>query len=319
MVHTLDILAGGRVALQVADGLDLASGHLHQDAAAPLGTRLEAHVVELILDDVLQLHVDGRRDVIALDGGDALGTHDAVGQLDVPGHTGLAVQQRVKRHLQARMAVDARTLLVLSHVADTAGRHVTVGLHAAAVLLVVEAVLVLGTAQERELAHTLILHVREHAGEEFIGAVLAALLAIGGGPVGSGQDFLAVAQNLLAPLGSTHRVVEAGKAVAQGADVLHQGIFLDAVGKPVDAHHIVLQVGCQHSTVVGQQFAALGLDGHGVHQHLVGLLVPLGSLHHRGLEKIPGDEGRESQHDAHHDGVAHQDMSFVIVFHCRET
>ena len=215
--------------------------------------------------------------------------------------------------------MDAGTEGVLTHGADTAGRHVAIGLHAAAVLLVVEAVLVLGTAQERELAHTLILHVGEHIGEQLVSAVLAPFLPIGQGLLGGGKDFLAVAQNLLAPLGSTHLVVKAGKAVAQGTDVLHQGVLLDAVGEPVYAHHIVLQVGCQHRAVVGKEFAAFGLDGDSVHQHLVGLLVPFCSLHRCGLEQIPHNQHREKQHDAHHDAIAHQNMTFVVIFHSLDT
>ena len=53
MVHALDILASGLVALQVADGLDFASGHFHEHTGSPLGSGLETHVIEFVLDNVL--------------------------------------------------------------------------------------------------------------------------------------------------------------------------------------------------------------------------------------------------------------------------
>ena len=316
MVDALDILAGLLIEFQIADGLDLTGCHLHEHTGAPLGDRLDAHLVEFVLDDVLQLDVDGRGDVISLDGRDTLGPDDTVGQLDVPGYAGTAIEQRVQCHFQAGMAVDAGTRLVLAHIADTARGHVAVGLDAAVVLLGVEAVLILGTAQEGELPHALILLVGEHVGEEFVGAVFLAFLPSRAHLLGSVEDALAVAQDLLLPLGGCHRVVKYGKAVAERADVLHQAINLDTLGEPVDAQHIVLQVSGQHRAVIGQQLAALGLDGRRAGEHRVGLLVPLGSLHDCGLEQVPRDCGREEQHQANHDGIARKDMSFVVLFHC---
>ena len=213
------------------------------------------------------------------------------------------------------MAVDTRADLVLAHIADASCRHVAIGLDAAVVLLVVETVLVLSTAQEGETTHPLILLVGEHIGEELVSAVLAGFLARSG-LVGCVQDGFAVLQQFLPPLGRGHRVVEYRQAVAQRADILHQRIGLDAFGKPVDAHHIVLQVGSEHRAVIGKQLAAFGLDGHYLGQHLVGLLVPLGGLDGCSLEQIPDNRGREQQHDAHDDAIAHEDMSFVVLLHC---
>ena len=186
--------------------------------------------------------------------------------------------------------MDATALLVLAHVTDTARRHVAVGLDATVMLLVVEAVLILCSAQEGEMAHTVILLVGEHIGEQAVSTVLAAFLAVRTDLVGRVEDFLAVTQYFLFPLRSGHRVVECRQAVTQGADILHQGVSLNAVGKPVDAQHVVLQVGCKYRTVIGQQLATFGLDGHGFHEHIIGLFVPLGGLHCGGLDQVPHNE-----------------------------
>ena len=91
----------GLAALQVADGLDLARGDLHEHASAPLGIGLDAHLVEFILHDVLQLHIDGRGDVIALDSGHTFHRHNGVSELDVARDARFAIQQRIERTLQA--------------------------------------------------------------------------------------------------------------------------------------------------------------------------------------------------------------------------
>ena len=164
------------------------------------------------------------------------------------------------------------------------------------------------------MAHTLILTVGEHVGEQLVGAVFAGLLARSG-LVGGIQDTLAILQQFLFPLGSGHRVVKYREAVTQRADVLHQGIGLDAIGEPVDTQHIVLQISRQHRSIVGQQFAALRLDRGSLGEHIIGLFVPLGGLNGGGLEQIPHDYDREQQHDSYHEAIAHQDMPFVVLFH----
>ena len=109
MVHALDVLACSLVALQVADGFDFTCRNLHEHTGAPVSARFETHVIEFVLDDILEQHVDGRSDVIALNSRHTLGTHDAVGELGALCHTRRAVKQGVQCHLQARAAMDAGT------------------------------------------------------------------------------------------------------------------------------------------------------------------------------------------------------------------
>ena len=135
--------------------------------------------------------------------------------------------------------------------ADTARRHGAIGLGALDMQLLVETRLVLGAPEEGEIAHALILTMREHAGEEPVGMILARFLARGLG-VCSVKDVLAILKQLLAPLDSCHRGVKSGKTIAQGAEVFLERVDLDALGEPVNAHHIELEVCSQHSAIIGQ-------------------------------------------------------------------
>ena len=239
VVDALDIFIGVVfAALQVTDGLDVTCRHFHKHTGAPLGSSLDAHVIELMLHNILQLDIDRRGNVIALDGRNNLHRSNGIGQLIVMGNTRLAVEQGIKSTLQTRYAMGAGAVKVT----DTACRHRAIGLGAARYLLAVEARLVHGFPKKRETAQTFVFPVGQHLREQAIGVVPAWFLALILG-VCRIQDGLSVTHQLGTPLCRSHRGVKGSEAIAQRADIFLQRIIHDTVGQPVDACHIEFQIG----------------------------------------------------------------------------
>lgn len=83
-----------------------ACGHIHQHCHSPVGRGEFEHVVELGLDYVLHLYVDGGEYVVAAYGGGVGPVDDAFGQRHFLVASGHSVEQAVEGLLESRHAVD---------------------------------------------------------------------------------------------------------------------------------------------------------------------------------------------------------------------
>ena len=129
MVDAFYIFLAFFAPFQVGDSLYFAGSHFHEHASAPFGSRLHAHLLQLLFYDVLQCHIDGGGDVITRHGGLFHHASHTGGYLYVFSHTGFAVEERVERHLQAAAAVYL-TVLSFFHSANASRSHCSIGLGA---------------------------------------------------------------------------------------------------------------------------------------------------------------------------------------------
>lgn len=77
----------------------------------------------------------------------------------------------------------------------------------------------------------------------------------------------------------------------------------------VDADVVVIEVGGQYRAVAGEDFAAQGLDEHGVGKGAVALGVPFVGVHHGGVEQEQHAEAGHGEYRHGNDDVAAIDVT----------
>ena len=308
MVAPFGIIAGNLVACQVADSLNLARGHLHKHASAPLGLGFAAHVVELGFHNVLQGHIDGCGDVISRHGRHLLHGNDAVIELQAMCLTRNAIEQRVECFFKAGAAAHIgviyrfghRVKPCFGHAAYAARSHRPVGFAALHFTLIIQAIFILGQLKEGERFEPHPFAMSELAAQQAVTVAFFVVIGI---------------EQLGSPLLGRARRLKNRHRVAQSGQRSHENRVVDARRFSIDSHGVVMQIGGQLGDVVGKEFSSFRLHFCHFVDNAVGLSIPATGLHHCGLEHAEDDGAGKHEHEKHHQRVAQQDEFFVGFFH----
>ena len=272
-------------AREARHGLDVARGHLHEDAYAVLGLDFAELVAEGLFADVLHLHVERGHHVAAVLGGAVNDAEVAVEHLLAVCDAGLAAEHGVEGHLEAR----AGGVLSFIERADGPDGEGAVGVLARLDFLHVEAADVGRLAEDGEGLALAVLDVAHALLVE--GPVVALALA--------------AFEQVLPELGAVDVGEDAGHAPGYGVGLVEehgvaQVLFLGAAGAVLLPRHVVheelvLGDGCSQHLPAGSEDVASG-GGHGVvflhkavaHGH------PVVFLHGHGVECL-ADDGKAGE------------------------
>ena len=282
--------------LHVHVGLHFTGGHFHHHGHTVYGAQVLQLVGQGFLGNVLDVHVDGRDDITAIDGRLVHDAQELVHHLLAVDDAVLPPQEGVVGQLQS---VLGPLLHVGEHVSQRAPGQRAERLLALIEGQYVEPAFISRQVEDRQLLHFLLLQIGDTFG---VNQVVAALL------LPSGQQV--VAEFLRA------FVRENGmQALADFREVIHQHrVFLRAAGQEVHVDLVFRQAAGHQFSVRGDDVAARRMHRHVLLHEAVGHFLPVLPLAEHDDGGFHDDGNGQQRENQHEERVAQHDV-FLSRYH----